>query len=424
MNLDILRDTADRINPNAIGVAIAVLLLWVALRLAQRWVRRRKVTGDDMLTVVAAAVAAAFSAQGMWGFFRATLHLPVTLTALGFTLFELVQLVCALRARRSMREHGHTGAEGTVLWLSAGAAGFFSATHAQSWAEALFRLLVPSIAAWLWHRLMKLEHRRTTGRLAGINWRLTPERVLIKLGLADPTDRTAAEVSAERTVMTLAISARKARTAPDNWRGKRARKRLDAALQRAVEYGRLGTDPASELLLVNTLGVLNGADSLKALQPPPPWTTTAATAGLENAYRDLIGAGMVEVNDRTRAVLGLSATTAPELQPGWLPSRPLMIGKATQGALPDGAVNQAGNHATSDTTAGQDPEVELTATIRATIIAAAANNVSERDIAQQVGISRDRVRAVLGRPRRGRRFRATKPQPASVNGHHPDGAGQ
>jgi hypothetical protein len=394
---------------------LAAFLLWLTLWAGRRWIHSHRVKGDDALTVAAALVAAMFGAQGMWGFLRATLHLPTILAALGFTLFELVMLVCALRARRSLLADGSSGPEGAMLWLFA--------THAQSWAEALFRLLVPSIAAWLWHRLMRLEHRQLTGKLSGINWRLTPERILIRLGLADPTDRTAAEVSAERTLMTLAIAARKART-PGWGRGRLTRRRLDAALQRATEYARLATDPASQQLLITNLGVLNGADALIALTPPAPWltATSSAQAEPEATIRRLISAGMLEVNDRTKILFGLSATTPQPLQPGWSPSRLFVVGDSAQQPVEAPPCNQAGNHSTGGTTAGQGADLELSATIRATIQDAAADGLSEREIAKKVGISRDRVRVVLGRPRRGRlglRQPAPAPQPvlATVNGH-------
>jgi len=407
-----------------LGAALLLLLAWFGIRAIARWARRRKLTADDALTVLAAVVAAAFGAQGMWGFFRATLHLPVVLTGLGFTLFELVQLVCALRARRNMLadpEHGKAGPEGAMMWLFAGLAGFFSATHATTWAEGAFRLMVPSIAAWLWHRLMKLEHRQVAGRLAGINWRLTPERVLIKLGLADPTDRTAAEVSAERILMTLAIATRKART-PGRGRAWLAGRRLDAALQRATEYARLSTDATAQQLLVTTLGVLNGADSLKELQPPAPWATpnqadqAAPGVDLEKVYRDLIAADMLDVNDRTRALLGLSATVPTAHRPGWSPTRLAAVDDLIQFRPPGDPGDRPANRSDEDATAGQEPDLDLTATMRATILSANSRGVGEQKIADELGITRHRVRKFL-RDQPGE----SQPVPVAVNGHDLNG---
>jgi hypothetical protein len=396
-----------------IGALLATaLLLWFAVRAGRRWIRAHQVTGDDALTVAAALVAAMFGAQGMWGFLRATLHLPTILAALGFTLFELVMLVCALRARRNLLADSSSGPEGAMLWLFAGLAGFFSATHAQSWAEALFRLLVPSIAAWLWHRLMRLEHRQLTGKLSGINWRLTPERILIRLGLADPTDRTAAEVSAERTLTTLAIAARKA--GRDRWGilGWLDRRRLDAALQKGAEYAHLSTDPAAQQFLVTTLGVLNGAGDLARLRPVAPWA--AAVVARPDASQEKITAmaeaGLIDLDGRTLRILGASPTAPVGPRPGRAADLLHPVDMTTARPVTVSLFNRPPNRPVDGNRAAQDPDLDLTATVKATILAANAKGVGEQKIADDLKVSRHWVRKILGRD--------PQPVPTAVNGGH------
>jgi hypothetical protein len=408
-----------------IGVLLlTVFLLWLASHAARRWIRAHHMTGDSALTVLTAIVGTTFTAQGMWAFFRDTLNLAVFLTAAGFLFFELVQLTCAVRARRKMLdpEIGHAGPEGIVLWVSAGLSGFFSSTHATSWEEALFRLIVPTGVAWLWHQQMGLEKRQLTGKLsgiaakfAGINWRLTPERVLIKLGLADPTDRTAAQVSAERTLTTLAIAARKA--GRERWRplGWLDRRRLDAALQRATEYAHLSTDPAAQQFLVTTLGVLNGAGDLARLRPVAPWASVVdgQPSQLEADVVWLAEAGMLDLTAAARSALGVSATGPGAPRPARLPGFLKPVDMTPQRPTDEARGNRDSDWPTGGNRPAQDDDPDPRATVIATVREWNARGVGEQKIADDLGVTRAWVRKVLGRDAR--------PATTGVNGHDRQG---
>jgi hypothetical protein len=170
-----------------------------------------------------------------------------------------------------MEENFSAGVDGVAMWVLTCLSAVLSATHASNFGEVLFRLSAPLVAAWGWERSMKLERRRRTGT-SGINWKLTPERILVRLGLAEPTERTTAEVDIQRRVTALAIATKRARNAK-YFKGI-TRRRLDKAMEHAVEYGGLGTDPASKGMLLTTLGALVNTDDLKALTPVAPWHTT------------------------------------------------------------------------------------------------------------------------------------------------------
>lgn len=305
--------------------AVAVLALavvFVAVRAATRACRR--VQAENAITVVVAAIATGVAAQGMWEFFRHVLLMPAVLAVLFFAFLELNVIGSAIRARSSMRKDYSPGIDGVAMWVLTCLSAVLAATHAASFGEVLFRLSAPLVAAYGWERSMRLERRARTGKLRGINWKLTPERILTRVGLADPTDRTVAEVSAERTLMTLAVAAHHARLAEASTgrgaerRVRRAHRVLETALQRALEYGRLGTDPASRDLLLAQLGVLYGAGSLLTVQPAAPWAQPAPVAqpDLKGAYTTLIAAGALDVDDRTRAVLEIPdpAPAAPVAQ--------------------------------------------------------------------------------------------------------------
>lgn len=256
-----------------VAVAVSILLLLLVIAVTRRVVRsaarlRTRVGDENLLTRLTAAIATGVAAQGMWAFFD-TLLIPVWLRVLFFAFLELMVVASAIRARSSMRDGHGTGVDGVAMWALTCLSAILSATHAGSVGEVLFRLAAPLVAAWGWERSMALERRRRTGS-TGIHWRLTPERVLIRLGLADPTDRSASEVDAHRRLLRLAIAAKRARAA--GWPRRRwTLRRLDRAMEGAVEYGGLGTDPDSRDMLVATLGALVNASDLLQLRPTAPW---------------------------------------------------------------------------------------------------------------------------------------------------------
>lgn len=153
------------------------------------------------------------------------------------------------------------------------------------------RFIAPMAAAWGWERSMALERRIRTGKTSGIRWALIPERIAIKLGLADPTDRTASEVGAQHRINQLALAARHARTARDTDGQKKypkALKKLSKALDRAAELSGLGTDPARrqtpDEILLGRLSVLYNAESLLDVQPTAPWAAATAPAPTPNQH--------------------------------------------------------------------------------------------------------------------------------------------
>src|SRR5690606_18567180 len=102
------------------------------------------------------------------------------------------------------------GIDGTAVWVLTCLTAILSSLEAESPPEFIFRLAAPLVAAWLWERGMAIERQRITGR-ARINWRFTPERVMVRLGLAEANDRTASEVDAHRRLTRVALAAKHAR---------------------------------------------------------------------------------------------------------------------------------------------------------------------------------------------------------------------
>jgi hypothetical protein len=273
-----------------LALAVLVPVGFLARRLVCAVGRLHASTSSEhVLTLVAAGIATAVSAQGMWRFFGDVLHFTGPLRVLTFAFIETAVITSAVRARQAMRENYNAGVDGIAVWALTGLSAALSSLDARSFGEVVLRLAAPLVAAWLWERGMALERRRLTGR-SRINWRLTPERVLTRLGLADPIDRNVGEVDAQRRLMRLALAAKHARNAQAAGRDrkqKRALAKLDRAMERAVEYGGLGTDPERQAQLLAQLGVLYNTASLLDLTPHAPWAPAVSHDQMTDDTTDL-----------------------------------------------------------------------------------------------------------------------------------------
>jgi hypothetical protein len=272
-------------HPVPAGVAailglVVLLLIWRTIRIGvcvgYRAVHQHR--PEDVLTLVAAVIATTVQAMGMWRFFDVTLHVDVRLRALLAAFIEVAMFTEALRARRNVIEsEDHTaGVDGAAVWALAGLSAVLSSLDARSFAETVFRLVVPLVAAWLWERLMAADRRRAKPkRDRRINWRLTPERVLVRLGLAEAADRSASEVDAHRRLTRLARAAFQVRTRAASGtrtrRVRRAERRLDAAMRAAVEHAGLAGDQVRQGALLAQLGALYHARALAEITPDAPW---------------------------------------------------------------------------------------------------------------------------------------------------------
>ncbi|MEW9554273.1 hypothetical protein [Nonomuraea sp. NPDC050783] len=258
------------------GLALAFLVLRVAWK-AVSWLFARYVAPrpiEDVLTIVAASIATGVSAQGMWRFSGDVLGLDGPLRLLLFAFIEVAIITSAVRARRNMRENFSAGIDGIAVWALTCLTAVLSSMDARSLPEAVFRLAAPLVAAWLWERGMAIErHRiRGTGR---INWRLTPERLLVRLGLAEVSDRTASEVDAHRRLTRVALAAKKAKAlreagAPER-KMRAALARLDKAMDQAVEHTGLAVDPARQEALLAQIAALYNTTALIDADPRVPW---------------------------------------------------------------------------------------------------------------------------------------------------------
>jgi hypothetical protein len=270
--------SADWLIPAfALAAIIAAVTAWQA---ARRLLEGRKAA--NVLTVVAATVATAVSATGMWQFF--TVYVPtldVWIRIPIFAFLELATLAEALRARDNMRDFASSGIDGLAMWVLTGTSAFLASLASTTLAEALFRLAPPLVAAWLWERTLVNERRRRRDRRKReISWRISLERMLVRLGLAEPTGKTIGEVAAQRRITTLAMAANRVTIleagSASAWRQRRADRQLRVALTAAVEHADLAVDPLRQQQLVDQIAVLGSHRELVTLTPGTPWAKLAA----------------------------------------------------------------------------------------------------------------------------------------------------
>ncbi|MGJ6964608.1 hypothetical protein ACSDR0_22100 [Streptosporangium sp. G11] len=257
-------------------LVVAYFVLRATQRMAVRFYHRHVAPrpAEDILTIVAASIATGVSAQGMWRFSGDVLGFDGPLRLLLFAFIEVAVITSAVRARRNMRENFSAGIDGVAVWALTGLTAVLSSMDARSVAEAVFRLAAPLVAAWLWERGMAIERHRITGR-SRINWRITPERALVRVGLAEVSDRTASEVDAHRRLTRVALAAKRARalraSGASDRKMRAALGKLDRAMDRAVEHSGLAVDSARQEALLSQIGALYNTSALIDLTPPVPW---------------------------------------------------------------------------------------------------------------------------------------------------------
>lgn len=246
------------------------------------------ITAERGVTLFTAGIASIVAAQGMYVMFSESLQMPVPLQLLCFAFIELMVVASAMRARRSQIDTGSAGVDGIAMWVLTILSGVLAASHATGDIGLLvLRLAAPLVAAWGWERSMALERRQITGAAGGMNWRISPRRLMVRWGLADPTDRTAGEVAVERRLEDLARAADAVRIARDTDSGRgqrRAMQKLHRAIDKATADGVVLGQPEIRARLADHLEGRFSAYSLPDYRPATNWADpTSIVRGARNA---------------------------------------------------------------------------------------------------------------------------------------------
>lgn len=272
----------------AAGLAVIVLAIAHRTRPARTARPDRGRRLETVLTIGAAGIATGVSSSGMWRVFGDALGMsgPARVAVFGFV--ELAVAVSAIRARRALRETGTTGVDGAAVWVLAGLSAALSALDADSGAAVLLRLAAPLVAAWLWERGLapdrrQLQVRRRRGPVA---WRVTRERVLVWLRLAEPSERAVAEVDRARKIAGLTRAAWRYHSltaaGASSWRVRRAGAALRRRTLAGVEHLALGEDAGARDALrwsLATLYQVIDGTAPGGLTDLAPWTAAGTSNG-------------------------------------------------------------------------------------------------------------------------------------------------
>jgi hypothetical protein len=250
----------------------------------------------DRLTYLAAVIGTVAMAEGMFRVFRDTLGFTTdALLWSVFAFFEIGTVVCGMRARVNLRESAarnqedptvkvSAGADGIAVYVFAMLSGILAAGHEHTAGAVFGRLAIAAAASWLWHRSLAVLRAYLTGRARGtIRWRITPERILVALRLADATDRTVVDVDRQRRLADITKAAFRLHTyrATDAWKWRQewAEKRLRRHVLAAAGHVELAADNDVRQAIRSHLAVLYGTahgTSPAAVADLDPWTPAVA----------------------------------------------------------------------------------------------------------------------------------------------------
>lgn len=226
---------------------------------------------QKILVALAYVMATVAAADGMWTFVGDTLHVTYFLLRLTiFAVFEVAVCGCAVGARRNRIDDIDSrfgGVEGIAVWVFAALSGLASASHEATYAGASVRFVLPLVAAFLFERLTTAEQRdarRARGeRAKKITFKFSPTQLMVRLGLADASDRSLEQVAQDRALArlaTLRVRARDLRDAEGWWKKKRAAAAKAAyrvAMEKANERFGIATNPALLQQLRASVRLLN-----------------------------------------------------------------------------------------------------------------------------------------------------------------------
>lgn len=229
-----------------IAAMVALVLLLVALRTISSAVRAlRRYDLADVITVVIAMATTVYAGAGNWQFLGKAMHYGPDLRAVLVCALEGAVVVEGLRSRKNIAAIGKAGADGVGLWVLAGLSSLLASSASGSLQEAMGRLAIPLVAAWLWERLLAPQRRarKALREASPIRWRITPERILVWLRLADATDTDVSSVDAGRRVSRyLRATDRAARKWRRPWSPEA---RADRARMRLTQHALMHGDPSA-----------------------------------------------------------------------------------------------------------------------------------------------------------------------------------
>lgn len=307
----------------------ALLIALLALSLRSRHKRTQHETEgkkgdltrtDLAVTRITGILATAVVATGAWKVFGDVLHLHPAIRLVLF-FFAEAQIVAAWRrVRRHIHRHAALGPGIRTIYGIAFGSALVAAFDADNLVEVLLRFFAAGVAAYMIAEELAeeldiyltahpdLRPGSISARVRGrIKWALNPERILVWLRLAEPTERTVEEVERQRRVARFARTAYRLQLLKENdaakWRIGWARWSLRRQTESGNEHLNLATDDRALGDVRSHLALLYGAEAgtsraaVSDLNPLAPRTRLAITAKPHRAEQGTVDGSQAAITD-------------------------------------------------------------------------------------------------------------------------------
>lgn len=196
INLDaLLRFTSPALTAAmaGAGVVFAVMLILAV----------RRLSAVKLAVAVAVAIGIGTSVEGMYNLAVGPLKLHGVWLLIPAVLFESAAIATGARAQAHAKQHGHPGRYAGTVWAFAFAAGVVTSLNGHSVAECAFRLVAPLIGTAVWYQSLSGGGKAPDA----ITWVLTPRRLLVRIGLAQPGETDVISVHREQRINALTVRA-------------------------------------------------------------------------------------------------------------------------------------------------------------------------------------------------------------------------
>jgi hypothetical protein len=212
---------------------------------------------DRAITRITGILATAMVATGAWKVFGDVLQLHPAVRLVLFFFAEAQIITAWRRVRRHIRRHAALGTGTRTIYAIAFGSATIAALDANNMVEVAIRFFAAGVAAYMIAEELAEEldiyltanpDLQPTAQPRGrIKWAVTPERILVWLHLASPTERTVEEVDRRRRIARFARTAYRLHMLTEDsapkWRITLARRSLRRQAEAANEHLNLAGDP-------------------------------------------------------------------------------------------------------------------------------------------------------------------------------------
>jgi hypothetical protein len=194
-----VNDVAFRYGAEGLALG-ALAALVIAGILVWRWLQYGE--SYEKWSQAGVVMATAFAAEGMWEVADERLDLAILPRLVLFAMFEVVMVSQGLLAKHKISDRPSAARRHmTFVWIIAAVSGGVSSLNSENVVEFGLRVSAPLVAAGLWWMALTADLAKPVD---AITWKITPRRLLVRLGIAEAGETDLVQVNRERAVRDLA----------------------------------------------------------------------------------------------------------------------------------------------------------------------------------------------------------------------------